>query len=88
MWNPISVYLHTVLILMQDWSTVCAELTIGLEIIFDALDGTPRCGPVMWNLVSVSLETMLVLVQDRWTVCAEHIIGLEIILDAQDATAR
>ena len=29
-------------ILMQDSCTVCTERTIGLEIILDAPDGTPR----------------------------------------------
>jgi hypothetical protein len=31
-----------VLVLVQDWSTVCTEHTLGIEIILDALDGTPR----------------------------------------------
>jgi hypothetical protein len=31
-----------VLILTQDWSTVCVEHTIGSEIVLDAPDGTPR----------------------------------------------
>ena len=31
-----------VLILTQDMCTVCVERTIGLEIILDAPDGTPR----------------------------------------------
>jgi len=31
----------TVVILTQDRCLVCAEHTIGLEIIVDALDGTP-----------------------------------------------
>ena len=34
--------LDIVLILTQDRCTVCVECTIGLEIIFDAPDGTPR----------------------------------------------
>jgi hypothetical protein len=34
--------LEIVLILLQDRCTVCAEHTIGTEIILDALDGTPR----------------------------------------------
>jgi hypothetical protein len=29
-------------VLMQDWCTVCAERDIGLEIVLDAPDGTPR----------------------------------------------
>jgi hypothetical protein len=36
------VCLETVLILMRDWCTDCVERTIGLEIILDTLDGTPR----------------------------------------------
>ena len=36
-----SVRLEMVLILTQDQCTVCAEHTIGLEIILDAPDGTP-----------------------------------------------
>jgi hypothetical protein len=36
MWNLISVHLKIVLILTQDWCTVCAERTIGLEITLDA----------------------------------------------------
>ena len=31
-----------VLVLVQDRCTVCAERTIGSEIILDAPDGTPR----------------------------------------------
>ena len=34
--------LDIVLILTQDWCTVCVECTIGSEIILDAPDGTPR----------------------------------------------
>jgi hypothetical protein len=36
------VCLETVLILMPDWCMVCVEHSIGLEIVLDALDGTPR----------------------------------------------
>jgi hypothetical protein len=38
-----SVCLEIVLILTQDRCTVCAERAIGLEIILDALDRTPKC---------------------------------------------
>jgi hypothetical protein len=34
--------LETVLVSVQDRSMVCAEHTIGLGIILDAPDGTPR----------------------------------------------
>ena len=33
--------LEIVLILMQDWCTVCAERTIGSDVVWDAPDGTP-----------------------------------------------
>jgi hypothetical protein len=38
----VSVRLEIVLVLVQGRCTVCAEHTIGLEIILDAPDGTPR----------------------------------------------
>ena len=37
-----SVRLEMVLVLVQDRCPVCAERTIGSEIVLDALDGTPR----------------------------------------------
>ena len=37
-----SVRLEMVLVLVQERCTVCAEHTIGSEIILDAPDGTPR----------------------------------------------
>ena len=36
-----AVYLEIVLILMQDRCMVCAEHTIGKDIILGATDGTP-----------------------------------------------
>jgi hypothetical protein len=36
------IHLETVLESVQDRCTVCTEHTIGIEIILDALDGTPR----------------------------------------------
>ena len=41
-WKLVSVRLEIVLILTQDRCMVCVEHTIGLEIILDAPDGTPR----------------------------------------------
>jgi hypothetical protein len=41
-WKLDSMPLEIVLILMQDRCTICAKYTIGLEIILDAYDGTPR----------------------------------------------
>ena len=37
-----SVRLEIVLVLVQDRCTVCAERTMGSEIVLDAPDGTPR----------------------------------------------
>ena len=42
-WKLDSIYLETVLILTYDRCTVCAEHTIGSEIILDTPDGNPRC---------------------------------------------
>ena len=39
-WKLDSVYLEIVLIFTQDKCTVCAERTIGSEIVLDAPDGT------------------------------------------------
>jgi hypothetical protein len=41
-WNLILVCLEKVLVLVQDRSMVCIEHTIGIEIILDALNGTPQ----------------------------------------------
>ena len=41
--KALSVELEIVLILMQDRFMVCAERTIGLDIILDAPKGTPWC---------------------------------------------
>jgi hypothetical protein len=40
--EPLSVRLEIVLILTQERCLVCAEHTIGSEIVLDAPDGTPR----------------------------------------------
>ena len=42
MWNLVLVYLEAVLAAVQDRCTVCANHTIGLDILLDAPDGTPR----------------------------------------------
>ena len=38
----LSVWLETVLVSVQDRCTVCTKHTIGLDILLDAPDGTPR----------------------------------------------
>ena len=42
MLNLVSIHLEMVLVSVQDWCMVCAKHTIGLEIILDATNGTPR----------------------------------------------
>ena len=42
MWNLVSVFLETVLALVQDWCMVCAKRTIGSEIVPDEPNGTTR----------------------------------------------
>jgi hypothetical protein len=42
MWNLVLVGLETVLVSVQDRCPVCTKRTIGLEILLDAPDGTPR----------------------------------------------
>jgi hypothetical protein len=42
MTNLVWVDLETVLMSLQDRCTICAEHTIGLEIILAATNGTPR----------------------------------------------
>ena len=64
--------------LVQDRCPVCAKSTIGLDIVLDALDGTPTdLGHVESR--SVRLEMVLELVQDRHTSCAKCIIGSDIV---------
>jgi hypothetical protein len=41
-WKLDSVLLEIVVILAQDRCMVCAQRSIGSEIIFDTPDGTPR----------------------------------------------
>jgi hypothetical protein len=40
--NLVLVRLETMLVSVQDRCTVCTERTIGIEIILDAHDGSPR----------------------------------------------
>ena len=40
--NLVLIHLDMVLVSVQDRCTVCAKHTIGLEIILDAPDGTPK----------------------------------------------
>jgi hypothetical protein len=42
MWNLILVRLEIVLVSVQDRYMVCTKRTVGLEIILDTPDGTPR----------------------------------------------
>ena len=88
MWNLVSVRLEMVLVSVQDRCTVCAKHTIGLEIVLDAPDGTPRRRDSSGNSFSVCFEIVLILTQDRCKVSTERTVGSEIVLDANDGTPR
>ena len=77
-WKLVLVHLEIVLILTQDRCTVCAECTIGSEIVLDAPDG-PLGDVGHVESRSVRLEMVLVLVQGRCTVYAIRIIGSDIV---------
>ena len=72
-----------VLILMQDRYMVCAEHTIGSEIILEAPNGTPRRRGT-YGILFRSVWRLLVSVQDTCTVGANRTISFEILLDAPD----
>jgi hypothetical protein len=38
----VSIHLETAVLSVQDRCTVCAKRTIGIEIVLDVADGTPR----------------------------------------------
>jgi hypothetical protein len=42
MWNLVLVHLETILVSVQYRCTICAERTIGSEIILDETNDTPR----------------------------------------------
>jgi hypothetical protein len=42
-WKLGSFCLEIVLLLMQDWYTVCVERTVGSKTVLEAPDGTSRC---------------------------------------------
>ena len=87
LWNPCSVCLEMVLVLVQDRCTVCARRTIGSKIVL-AHPAVLLGNEGQWKLVLVRLEIVLMLTQDSCTVCGERTIGSEIVLDASDGTPR
>jgi hypothetical protein len=70
------VCLEMVLILTQDWCTICAKHTIGLEIVLDAPDGTPRCRGSIRSTFGLFGDSVT-LTQERCTVYAKmyHRLG-------------
>ena len=88
MWNLASFSLEVMLVSVHDRCTVCAKRTIGVEIVLDALVGTPSRQYSSESLFRSILEIVLILMQDRCTVCVERTIGSKIILDAPDGTPR
>jgi hypothetical protein len=86
LWNLVLVRLEMELMSMQDSVMVCTKRTIGLEIILDTPDGTPRLqGSTGCSFRSV-LEIVLILTQDWCTVCTQHTICSKIILNTPDGT--
>ena len=77
-WKVVSVRLEIVLILTQDRCTVCAERTIGSEIVCThPMELLGDVGHVESR--SVRLAMGLVLVQDRSTVCAKRTLGSNMV---------
>jgi formylmethanofuran dehydrogenase subunit E len=68
------IRLQIVLILTQDRCMVCAERTIGLEIILDA-PMELLVDVAHGNFILVRSEMVLVSEQDRCTVCTKCTIG-------------
>jgi hypothetical protein len=77
-----------VLISAQDWCTVCAESTTGIENHFRHTRWNSYVTWVKWKLVLVCLEIVLISVQDRCTVYAECTMGMEVILGTPNGTPR
>ena len=71
---------------VQDWCMVCANRTIGSEIVLNAPDGTPSLRGSSRCSFRFQLEIVLILMQDQWTVCVERTIGSDVIFDAPDGT--
>jgi hypothetical protein len=74
-WKLDSVCLEIVLVLMQDWCSVCVERTIGSEIVLEAPDGTPRLRGSCGILFRSRFETVFASVQDRCSVCVKRTTG-------------
>jgi hypothetical protein len=86
-WMLVLVCLEIMLVSVQHRCTVCTKHTIGLEIIWDAPDGTPRWRGSSGSSLQSRLEIVLISAQDRCMVCAE-VAPLEIILGTPDGTSR
>jgi hypothetical protein len=56
-WKLGMVHLEIVLLLMYDWCMVCVERIVGLEIVLEAPDGTPRlrgsCGILFCSILKL-----------------------------------
>jgi hypothetical protein len=87
MWNLVSVRLETILVSMQDWCMVCANVrqaqksfwTHTMELLGDVGHVESRSGPFG---DSFNFDT-------SWcTVCDKCAISLEIILDAPNSSPR
>jgi hypothetical protein len=77
-WKLISVHWEIVLNLAQGRCMVCAEHTIGLEIIL-AHPMVLQGEWVKWKLISVLSEILLISAQDRHIVCAKCTLVMKTI---------
>ena len=79
--------LETVLVSVQDWFTVCAKSTIGIDSVINAamvLLGDEDQVEAHFSPCGDSAN----LDANRCAVCVEHTTGSEIGLDATDGTPR
>jgi hypothetical protein len=71
MWNLVLIYLDIVFVSVQDRCMDCAKCTIGLEIILEEVDGTPRC--YCWSKIGAQLASNVPLGQKSfWTHLMVH----------------
>jgi hypothetical protein len=86
-WKLVLVHLEIVLILTQDRCTVCAERSIGSEIVLEApVELQGDVGHV--ELRFSTFGDVVSVGQDRCTVYAKLTIGSEIVLHGPDGTPR
>jgi hypothetical protein len=72
---------------MQDRCTVCANVPLGLEIILNTPDGTPRCHGLLESRIGPFGDGVSVGVRYLECLCQTY-NRVKIILDTPDGTPR